>query len=75
MSVLTQIERIQQNITRSYSILESLGATMPSVRNSDNLPNTIASLLDMGSILVSSDGYILTDSNGLRLTVLEGGDS
>lgn len=44
MSVQSQIDRIEQNVADTYSVLNGLGATMPSVQNTDNLPETAASV-------------------------------
>lgn len=44
MSVQSQIDRIEQNVANTYSVLNDMGATMPSVQNTDNLPNTAESL-------------------------------
>ena len=41
MSVQTQIDRIQQNVTDTYSALEEMGATMPTEQNSDNMAATV----------------------------------
>ena len=41
MSVNTEITRINNNIAAAYTMLESMGATMPQDRNSANLPSTI----------------------------------
>lgn len=40
MSVQTQIDRINQNIANTYSVLNALGADMPSAQTSDNLAAT-----------------------------------
>lgn len=44
MSIQSEINRIAQNIADTYSVLEAAGATMPTVRNSDNLAATAASI-------------------------------
>lgn len=41
MSVRSEIERISANVADTYEILEGLGATMPTNRNSDNLAETV----------------------------------
>lgn len=40
MSVLSEIERIRENVASTYTALSEMGATMPTQRNSDNLPST-----------------------------------
>jgi hypothetical protein len=40
MSVQSEIERIEQNIANTYSVLNDMGATIPEVKNSENLANT-----------------------------------
>lgn len=44
MSVQSEIERIQQNVASTYSVLEQAGADMPQSRNTDNLAETAASI-------------------------------
>lgn len=44
MSVQNEIDRINQNIANTYSVLNNAGATAPAVANSDNLANTAASI-------------------------------
>ena len=44
MSVQSEIDRINQNLANTYSVLEETGATMPQARNSANLPETAASI-------------------------------
>lgn len=41
MSVQTEIDRINGNLADAYSLLESMGATMPENQNSANLASTI----------------------------------
>lgn len=43
MSVQTQIDRINQNVTNTYAVLEALGADMPAEQTSDNLAETAGS--------------------------------
>lgn len=45
MTAQEQIDRVNKNIADTYAVLESKGATMPSARNSDNLPQTAASIV------------------------------
>lgn len=44
MSVQSEIDRIARNLANTYSVLEGAGAEMPQTRNSNNLPNTAASI-------------------------------
>lgn len=44
MSVKSQIDRINENISSTYNVLEEAGAEMPQTRNSNNLPGTAASI-------------------------------
>lgn len=44
MSIADQITRIKNNIAASYAECSAKGATLPSVENSENLPDTIASI-------------------------------
>ena len=46
--VKAQILRWKNNIASAYTEAENKGATMPTVRNSDNLPATIASITITG---------------------------
>lgn len=48
MSIADQITRIKNNIAASYAECSAKGATLPSVENSENLPNTIASITTGG---------------------------
>ena len=44
MSIVEQIQRIDNNIKASYTALADKGATLPAKQNSNNLANTIANL-------------------------------
>ena len=44
MSVQSQINRINENVANTYSVLSEAGADMPATMNTDNLPNTAASI-------------------------------
>ena len=44
MSIENQIERINQNISNTYTELEALGADAPDVKNSENLASTVQSV-------------------------------
>lgn len=42
--VREELDRIDQNIANTYNVLEQAGAEMPQSRNSNNLPETAASI-------------------------------
>jgi hypothetical protein len=44
MSIQSQIDRIEQNVANTYSVLGALGADMPTEQNSDNLAKTTGSV-------------------------------
>lgn len=44
MSVQSQIDRINENVVNTYSVLEGYGAEMPQTRNTANLPRTVANI-------------------------------
>lgn len=44
MSIQGEIDRINQNIANTYSVLSEAGAVAPAAANSDNLPGTAASI-------------------------------
>lgn len=48
MSIADQITRIKNNIAASYAECSAKGATLPTTENSENLPNTIASITTGG---------------------------
>lgn len=54
MSIADQITRIKNNIAASYAECSAKGATLPATENSENLPNTIASI---------SSGTIINNQN------------
>lgn len=51
MSIASEITRIQNNIDAMYDTLESMGATMPAERNSDNLVTSFVSSPIMDNFL------------------------
>lgn len=56
MSIKSEIDRLKQNISNTYTALSNLGATIPSSKNSANLPSAVNSLngkLDADTV----DGY------------------
>lgn len=44
MSLATQIEQIKDNVSDTYSILETKGATLPEIESLNNLPRTVATI-------------------------------
>lgn len=69
MSVETQIERIKTNISNAYASAEAKGATIPEVKNSENLASCVDSISSggggatlFGLTLEELSGYI--DENG-----------
>lgn len=48
MSVETQIERIKANVADTYTAAQAKGATMPEVKNSDNLASCVSSIPTSG---------------------------
>ncbi|HNZ74180.1 MAG TPA: hypothetical protein PKH00_02055, partial [Bacilli bacterium] len=54
-AVKTQITRIKTNIDDAFDEAAAKGATMPTVRNSDNLPATIASITGGGAEITGAD--------------------
>ena len=45
MSIAYEIERIKANISEAYSTAESKSATIPLIQNSENLADTIESII------------------------------
>lgn len=64
MSIADQITRIKNNIAASYAECSAKGATLPSVENSENLPNTIASITAGGG----GDSVEYTNITGNKIT-------
>ena len=67
MSIVSQIERIQNNISAAYSACESQGATMPQLRNSNNLAQTIGSISAGGGVEPEKKAVNFYDFDGTRL--------
>lgn len=56
MADLTEkINRIANNISDTYAVLNAMGATMPANANSDNLPATAASIKVVKSMTYNED--------------------
>ena len=54
-AVKTQITRIKTNVDNAFDEAAAKGATMPTVRNSDNLPATIASITGGGAEITGAN--------------------
>ena len=65
MSIADQITRIKNNIAASYAECSAKGATLPSLENSENLPNTIASITAGGG---GGDSVEYTNITGGKIT-------
>jgi hypothetical protein len=55
MSIQSEINRVKQNVTDTYSALSEMGATMPEEQNSDNLAATARTVPAGGGSSVQSD--------------------
>lgn len=64
MSITSEIIRIQTNIANAYDAAEAKGATLPTTKNSENLPNTIASITAGGG----GDSVEYTNITGGKIT-------
>ena len=58
MTIASEVTRIKTNIAQAYTALEEKGATIPEVKNSDNLSDAIGSIATGGG---SGDGIIYRD--------------
>lgn len=65
MSIADQITRIKNNIAASYAECSAKGATLPTTENSENLPNTIASITSGGG---GGDSVEYTNITGGKIT-------
>ena len=65
MSIADQITRIKNNIAASYAECSAKGATLPTTENSENLPNTIASITAGGG---GGDSVEYTNITGEKIT-------
>lgn len=50
MSLATQIKQIKDNVSNTYSILETKGATLPEIESLSNLATTVATIPSGGDI-------------------------
>ena len=57
MSIVSEIERIKSNIANAYNKCQEKGATMPTTKNSENLPSCISSITGGGNIDINN-GYV-----------------
>ena len=65
MSITSEIIRIQTNIADAYDAAEAKGATLPTTKNSENLPNTIASITTSGG--AGGDNITYTNITGATI--------
>lgn len=62
MSIQSEIERIQSNISAAYDAVEEKGGSLPEGKNSDNLPNAIAGIpTGGGKEYAAGDGITIED--------------
>ena len=61
MTIASEIQRIQTNISNAYSALEGKGATMPVTENSANLADTVLTIPSGGGTIVAGTNF--TGSN------------
>ena len=61
MSIKSQIERIEQNVSDTYDALEEVGADMPSTRNTANLAATARTVKPVFTITATEGNRVLTD--------------
>lgn len=66
MSIADQITRIKNNIAASYAECSAKGATLPTTENSENLPNTIASITTGGG--AGGDSITYTNITGANIS-------
>lgn len=66
MSIVSEIQRIKNNIAAAYSACESKGADLPQLQNSNNLADTIDSI-PQGSGTVEQKDINFYDYDGTRL--------
>lgn len=57
MSIESEIERIEDNISDAYNVMEAAGAEMPVTRNSNNLASTILTIPSGGANLPDQTGH------------------
>ncbi|MBR1600792.1 MAG: hypothetical protein IJ677_04365 [Alphaproteobacteria bacterium] len=57
MTIVSEINRIKNNITGAYTALSAKGATMPETQNSANLATTVASVPAGGGDIVTAVNY------------------
>lgn len=62
MTISNEIQKLQTNLTNSYSACEEKGATLPDKKNFDNLPATISTIT--GGSGSSEENYKSVDENG-----------
>jgi hypothetical protein len=84
MSVQSEIDRINQNVSDTYSVLDEFGADMPETRNTANMSSTAASikavLYNKEQILTEEEKALVRSNIGIgdakskiTVTLLESG--
>ena len=70
MSIQDEINRINQNVSNTYSALSDMGATMPETQNSDNLSQTVSTLVNLpvDSTPIAGSQNLVT-SDGIRKAI------
>lgn len=69
MSVLSEINRIKTNIAAAYTAVSASGGTLPTSRNSANLPSAIESIIPNAGIV-----HYYTGSSAPSSSLGEDGD-
>lgn len=62
MSIASEIQRIKNNIANAYTSCEEKGATLPSVQNSNNLAECIASITGGSDVKFYMEDYVITSN-------------
>ncbi len=71
----SRMEEIDQDISASYAACAEKGAQLPEVRNSENLPETIESIVIPGSLRISPTSLSLDKDNPVKtIAVTRAGD-
>lgn len=67
MTIVTEINRIKENIANTYTALSEKGATLPTVQNSDNLASTVSTVTGGGT-----EGDVVYAVNATGASIREG---
>jgi hypothetical protein len=57
MAISNEIQRIQTNISDAYDVVASKGGSIPTTKNTDNLPGSIASIIAGGGAVIEGLKY------------------